>query len=57
MKAKDEPNGPLSAHLPSDDSVGRPTERHPGAREVSAELVASEGKKRGPYNRQIARSI
>ena len=44
-------NGPLSARVPSDDSTGRPTERYPGARGISAELAASEGKKRGPYNK------
>ena len=50
-RAKDgllDPNGPLSARLPSDNSVGK---RYPGARGISAELAASEGKKRGPYNR------
>ena len=47
-RAKDDlpdPNGPLIAHAPSDDSVGQPTKRYPGA---CAESTASEGKKRGP---------
>jgi len=46
-----DPNDPLSPRLPSDDSVGRPTERHPGACRISAELAGSEGKKRGPCKR------
>ena len=52
-RAKDglpEPNGPLSAHVLTDDSVGRPTERYPRACRISAESTESEGKKCGPYN-------
>jgi len=47
-----DPNGPLSARVPSDDSVGQPTKRYqPGAHGISAELAASKEKKSGPYNR------
>ena len=50
-RAKDglpDPNGPLPARVPLDKSVVQPTERYPGAREISAELA---GRIRGPYNR------
>ena len=53
-RAKDglpDPNRPLSAYIPSDDSLSWPTKRYPGIRGISAELAPSEGKKRGPYNR------
>ena len=46
-----DPNGSLSAHVPSDDSVGWQTKRYPGARGISVELAASEGKNCGPYSR------
>jgi len=48
-RAKDglsDPNSPLFACVPLDDSVGRPTKRYPGAHRISAELAASEGRKR-----------
>ena len=54
IKAKDglpDPNGPLSSHVPSDESIGQPRSIRRGAQGVSAGSVASEGKKRGPYNR------
>ena len=51
MLGLSDPNGPLSAHVPSDDSVGRPTKRYPGARRIPAKSAASEGKKRGTHNR------
>ena len=53
-RAKDglpDPNGPLSARAFTDNSVGRLTERYPGAHGISAESAASEGKKCGPCNR------
>jgi len=53
-RAKDDlsdPNGPLSACIPSDNTIGQPTKRYLGARGMSVESAASEGKKRGPYNR------
>ena len=45
-----DPDGPLSARLPSDDSLGWPTKKYPGAHGIFAGLASSEGKKRGPYN-------
>ena len=53
-RAKDglpDPNGPLSPHVPSDKSINQPSKTYPGDRGVSVELVASEGRKSGPYNR------
>ena len=43
-------NGPLSSHVPSDESVGQ-LRGIQGVRGVSAESAASEEKKRGPYNK------
>ena len=42
----------LHVHVPLDQTERWLTERYPGACRVSAEsAAASEGKKRGPYNR------
>ena len=51
MHGLPDPNGPLSSRVPSDESVNWPTKKYVGARGVSTESAASEGKKRGPYNR------
>ena len=44
-----DPNGPLSACIPSDNTICRPTERYPEALGMSVDSAASEGKKRVPY--------
>ena len=46
-RAKDgllDPNGPLPACIPSDNTIGRPTEKYPRARGMSAESAASKGR-------------
>ena len=53
-RAKDglpDSNGPLSSHVPLEESFGQLKSGYLGAHGVSAESATSEGRKRGPYDR------
>ena len=49
-----DPNGPLSSRVSLDKSVGQPKGIWGLSEYVSSKSAASEGKKRGPYNRSMA---